>query len=496
MRRSIVVAVALGAASVGLGVGPVSASSPARPAPSTPTVSGPVTGGMGHPTLLGTNVDAVPAAGYSENEYFLSGTATAFTSSTPLTPDGRWKVQPASTAPYRTRIVAIRPTDPKRFNGTVVVEWLNVSAGADSSPDWSFTHTEMLRSGTAWIGVSAQSVGVQGGSTIVGGLSAGGLKGSDPARYASLNHPGDSYSYDIFSQAGLAARHGGSSGPMAGLAVKHVIAEGESQSAFRFVTYLNAIQPLEHVYDGFLVHSRWGNGAQLSQAPQPTISVPDRTVIRTDLGVPVLAVETETDLLRGYVGARQADSAHFRLWEIAGTAHADNYTVAGMGDPGTGSAEDALLDVGALNGGALNCGMAINDGPSFLVLNRAVHDLVRWVDTGTAPAHAPRMEATVGPPPTISRDAHGNALGGIRTPLVDVPIATLRGDGNSGPSFCFLFGTTQPFDAATLRSLYPTHADYVAKFTRAANAAVQAGFLLPVDAQKLVAAAARSSIGA
>ena len=45
-------------------------------------------------------------------------------------------------------------------------------------------------------------------------------------------------------------------------------------------------------------------------------------------------------------------------------------------------------------------------------------------------------------------DGNGNALGGIRSPHLDVPVATLRGTGNSpagggGINFCALFGTTE-----------------------------------------------------
>src|SRR6202043_2365157 len=123
--------------------------------------------------------------------------------------------------------------------------------------------------------------------------------------------------------------------------------------------------------------SRWGNGSPLSQTPQATISVPKGTVIRSDLKVPVLTFETESDLLQGYVGARQPDSRRFRLWEVAGTAHADSYTTGGFGDTGDGKAEVALLDMAAVGGGPLNCTSPVNNGPAFLVLSTAMHDLNR-----------------------------------------------------------------------------------------------------------------------
>lgn len=96
------------------------------PAPSAavPAVSGPVSGGNG----LRLGVVEIPRPdGYGINEYFFSGTATGYTNTAPLTSDGQWSLAPASTAPYKSRMVVIAPSDSKRFSGTVHVEWLNVS---------------------------------------------------------------------------------------------------------------------------------------------------------------------------------------------------------------------------------------------------------------------------------------------------------------------------------------------------------------------------------
>lgn len=491
LRRVVALALGAGVAVAGL-AGPVAARPTQHPpaAPTgvpAPTVTGPVTGGNGI-NLLTTTFD-LSTVGYTAQEYFLSGTARSFTSSQPLTADGRWQVQVASSAPYKTRIVVYRPANPRRFNGTVVVEWLNVTAGTDAGPDWIGAHTSLIRDGAAYVAVSAQSVGVQGAATTVGPVAGGGLRTADPARYGSLSHPGDSYSYDIFSQAGLVARGHARPDPLGALAVHRVIAAGESQSAFRLVTYIDAIQPLNHVFDGFLVHSRWGSADPLSQSPQPRVDAPQGTMIRTDLGVPVMVLETETDVLSGFASVPQPDTSELRVWEVAGTAHADAYTAGfGYADTGDGQAERTLLDVAAVNGGPLNCSTPINDGPAYLVLHTAMHDLQAWVARGTPPPRANRLEVSITAPLAIARDAHGNALGGIRTPLVDAPTATLRGDANAGGSFCALFGTTTPFDAATLTALYPTHAAYVTAFDQATRRALRAGFLLAPDAAKLRAA--------
>jgi hypothetical protein len=78
---------------------------------------------------------------------------------------------------------------------------------------------------------------------------------------------------------------------------------------------------------------------------------------------------------------------------------------------------------------------------------------------------------------------------------VDVPVAKLSGLGQAGTSFCFIFGTTVPFDAAKLTSLYPTHNDFVRRWDHDTHKDIAAGFILPFDGRELKAAAAASSVG-
>ncbi len=464
----------------------------------SPSIEGPVSGGLGAPFVAATSFD-LAQVGYEQAEYFIAGTASAFASATPLTKDGLWTASPGDTAPYKTRILVYRPILPARFNGTVFVEWLNVSGGVDAAPDWTGAHTELIREGCAWVGVSAQYVGVEGGGGLLGVVDMG-LKTVDPIRYGTLSHPGDSFSYDIFSQAGEAVRDPLGPDPLGGLHVQRVIAVGESQSAFRLTTYVDAVHPLARVYDGFLIHSRGGGsvyGAPLSESPQTAIPVPLPTFIRADLDVPVLTFETETDLtFLLFARARQADDDHFRLWEVAGTAHADTYLLV-TGPTDLGRSPDAANLVVTTDPvpGLVTCDVPINSGPQHFVLDAAFAALGRWVRGGTPPPMAPRLATTgTGATLAITRDAHGNAVGGIRTPEVDVPIATFTGV-QSGSILCALFGTTTPFDAITLATLYPTHLTYLAGFDRATTSAVRAGFVVRRDARLLRLSAARSLIG-
>jgi hypothetical protein len=122
----------------------------------SPTVTGPVTGGNGVPVVFAHTTFDLATVDYTQSEFFLEGTANAYASALPLRNDGKWSVAPSSQAAYKTRIVVDRPINRRHFNGTVVVEWLNVTGGADASPDWIHMHNELIREGYAWVGVSAR----------------------------------------------------------------------------------------------------------------------------------------------------------------------------------------------------------------------------------------------------------------------------------------------------------------------------------------------------
>lgn len=430
-----------------------------------PTIDGPIESAT--PQSNASIVD-LATAGYTEEEFFLGGDASSYKMVGDPTDDGRWAAEPDDTAPFVTRAIVRRPTDAAAFSGTVVVEWLNVSAGFDGDPDWGYLHDELIREGHIWVGVSVQQVGLE---SLVTGVAD---------RYGTLRHPGDRYSFSIFSQAGMAAR--GALTP--GYEVKHVIGAGESQSAIFMTTYLNAIEPLGAPYDGYLVHSRGGRAPSLDNPKLRSADDAATPIIRTDRDVPVMVFITETDLtVLRYAEARQDDEGMVKVWEVAGTAHADAYLI------------EKVYGVTGDASGLLNCKAPLNSGPQHEVLQAAFHHLVAWVAEGAEPPTSPRLEVA-GEPVAVVRDERGNAVGGIRTGPVEAPVATLSGDPAPGneEGFCFLFGSTVPFDAATLSSLYTDHDDYVAKFTAATNAAVDAGFLLRVDADAMIATAEASTV--
>jgi hypothetical protein len=453
----------------------------------------------GSPTLLGTTSFNLSEVGYQQSEYFISGEARGYTYAQAPESDGKWSVRTDGKADYKTRILVYRPIDAAAFNGTVVIEWLNVSSGTEASSVWIMAHTELLRKGYAWVGVSAQKAGIDGGGVNLGGLALH-LKAVNPARYESLLHPGDKYAFDMFSQAARSVLQPGGIDPLAGLHVEHAIAAGESQSADFLVTYLNALAPNIDLFDGYFIHSRIHGtvGLDLPDSAPAEINIESRTAVhvRDDLDVPVMMVQTETDMfLLGAYPDRQPDAANFRVWEVAGAAHADLYVaMTGMNDRGDDADIAAVTEVAVPNP-IISCGKPVNAGPQHFVVKAALAALHNWVRDGVAPAHADPLEITAGDSPEFVYDSVGNVLGGVRTPYVDVAVAKLSGEGQEGSVLCSLFGTTELFDSAQLAGLYPDHATYVAQVNASVDSAVEQGFLLQPDGDLIKTSAQDSTIG-
>ena len=190
-------------------------------------------------TPMNTVGDAVEKVGGIEEEFFFEGTAARFAlagGAAEYPTNGRWDVEQTDAQPFRTRMLVVRPGNPADFNGTVIVEWNNVSAGENFLGGRGAG--QLLEDGFAIVGVSAQVAGVEGmpdHPLAALGQPFPALKTNDPARYETLHHPGDDYSYDIYTQAGLllATDRPREVDPLGGLQVRHVLASGGSQSAAR-----------------------------------------------------------------------------------------------------------------------------------------------------------------------------------------------------------------------------------------------------------------------
>ena len=139
------------------------------------TVHGPITGGIrGWP--FGASMTNLNDVGYSEAEYFIKGESTRYKlrEGSELSRDGQWDVEPAGTAPFKTRFIVYRPNDATRFNGSVVVTWNNVTAGHDL---FGAESREIFEGGFLLVCATTQKVGIEGLPPVNQGFA-----GWDPER--------------------------------------------------------------------------------------------------------------------------------------------------------------------------------------------------------------------------------------------------------------------------------------------------------------------------
>lgn len=427
----------------------------------------------------------IETVGGVEEEFFFEGIATQFVlvgGAEKYPTHGRWKVESAGEQPFRTRMLVVRPGHPSDFNGTVIVEWNNVSGGERflNGPEAS----KLILDGFAIVGVSAQFVGVEGSPdhplAALGQLPA--LKTDDPARYGTLHHPGDDYSYDIFTQAGqlLGPNRPTDTDPLGGLKVRHLIATGGSQSGARLGTYINGIHAAQPLFDAYLLVVYPNTPCALTQASAPA-ELPQTFgpnifhvlewftyLLRDDLDVPIIVVNSESEASECDPN-HQPDTEMVRWWEIPGTGHTSAY-----------ASPDELEETAPLIGGT-----TVSFTPA---IRGAAQALRSWLDEGGAPPHQPRL-IKEGDPPRFPRDGHGNAIGGIRWPDLEAPLATHAAErlGDDGTSL--LRGSSTPFSSETIKALYPDRSAWLAKYGAAVDRLVEAGVIVPDDGATMLARA-------
>ena len=383
----------------------------------------PATAGKGEPFGHAKGLDMYE---YEEHEFFFSGSSPTFTS----------------------RFLVLRPSDPAKFSGTVYVEWYNVSGTMDVPVMWSASQEYFMREGHVYIGVSAQAVG------------AGSLAEVDAERYASISHPGDEYANTIFSRAGAAVRAHPEMvlGPC--MKVAALIGMGQSQSSGRLADYSANAQPSDQVYDALLLHS--GGTAPATVA------------------CPTFVVRTMNE------GNSTGDGPNTVEWAVAAASHNDKRL--------TEKSFDIIGQAFGFDEIPFQCQNPMNDYPAYRVYNSVLDWMSRWVRNGERPPKGDPFEMVGG---DLALDEIGNNKGGVRLPDVDVPIKVYSRDNGPadgadifsagiGVLACGLAGTASPLPPAKLMELYPTHEDYVQKYTAAADKALMGGFLLKKDYDEMI----------
>jgi hypothetical protein len=397
---------------------------------------------------------------YTEAEYLLSGTASSYAG--PVT-------GPATVAStghgYCTRVLARYPHQATRFSGRVVIEPFNTTYGVDRDALWLHVGDLLQAQGDAWIGISERA------------WSAEELKRRDPQRYADVDIPCNDLAWDMLRAIGTLVKQGGEHSPLRHLPVRHVYLGGYSQSAVDTATFAMAFGPLTRTadgrpaYDGYFPASHAasltpiavGEGLpRFEYAPMPPVGVP---VIEVQPQCDVEGFGFEEFVNPGSASVRRedsdADEDRFRLYEIAGAPHAAKI----VGCEGNGSSF-----------------------PTSAFIRAALRHLFRWAEDDVTPPNAPRIVLhTADAVAKAAVDRFGNALGGVPSPFLDVPIARYEAHSAPGP-VCMLAGREAPLPYEVLADRYGDLQTYLAEFTISLDATVQAGFLLEDDRDAILEA--------
>jgi hypothetical protein len=469
------------------------------------------------PTIPGAPFINLSEAGYAQREFTMAGSDTIHKQSGSWSSNGKWAVSASQTnVPYTTRLLVRYPTSAAKFNGTVVFEWLNDTTGGDQDPVWAQLYNELISKGYAYVGVTAQRPGMKD------------LAAWDPARYGKLGDSNDGQSYEIFTQAAEAIK-ADSATLLGGLTPKKLIGTGDSQSAFRVDTYVNAIQPLTHAFNGFLGVGRAVTAAPIGEGLVSTSPFP--ALIRTDNTAPFIELNTQGDIEElDAAAARQPDNNYLRTWEVTGAAHIDAHEASyetetlAREDPTIEAPSCALGTPIEGTGTPLDGHNQPDNMPLFEVEDAALAALENWITNGVQPPHGTQISTIpvfFGLYYLVNKNQYGVGEGGIRMPEAQVPtedysalnfsklseeslnplslMTELEGAFESletggitnealrDEGLCLLSGYFTDFSQSKLTSLYPTTASYAAKFTTAANTEVAAGFLTPEDAAATIA---------
>jgi Alpha/beta hydrolase domain len=492
---------------------PATSGEPGYPYDAVPPPSGVV----GEPKL---NTTFMSDYGYVEREFKMSGTTNVYRENGLWGSNGEWGIAVSqSGVPYTTRVLVRYPSKPSNFNGTVIFEWSNVTTGGDQDPVWSEIGEEAIRQGYAFATVTAQKAGMED------------LVRWNPKRYSGLGDSNDGQSYSIFTQAAEAVK-ADSATMLGGLTPKREIGMGDSQSAFRVDTYVNAFQPVTHAFNGFVAVGRAvttapiGNGL-ISVSPFPAH-------IRTNNTAPFIQLNTQGDIVElDAAAARQPDNNDLRTWELPGASHIDAHE--GAYEVETIAREEPTVPVPKCIFGTpiegtdtpLDGVNQVNNTSLFEVENGALMDMQKWLAEGVPAPHEPSQISTI---PVffffdefdlVNSNAYGVGNGGIRMPEAEVPteeysvlnFSKPSQEGLSGPALmeelkaafeaaetgsisneelraaglCLLSGYFYDLSSSKLQSLYPTTASYAAKYKKVVESDESAGFITPDQGAEAIA---------
>lgn len=438
----------------------------------------------------------IAAYGYVEEEYFVSGTANVYEET-----DVEMKIKHEDQS-YKNRIFVRKPSDTTKFSGRVFMDIYNASNGYDIEDVWRRSYEYYMNNGDIYVGVTAKPINV---------LS---LKNFDFERYQSLNWsaadpapqpattnanmsiPGteEGLVWDILSQLGTIIRKNKASF-LKDYPVDYLYLTGQSQSGMYLNTYTYYFDQYlvdsegKTIFDGYLNAVGAGVMRSLNQMDDETQPFATRLQKHRPLNAPIIflsahgdielfgAFETSTNAL---IEKNLEDKT--RHYEVASSPHTDpasplipnNSEIVKTNHP------PKILD------GEYN--YTVNDIQLSYYINSALEMLHQWAAKGTLPPASSLIERDE--KGNVVLDEHGNGVGGVRSPYIDVPLATYHANARTtadqvNQTVGNVNGSMEYFSKDKLMELYQSKEDYLERFNKVVEKQVEDKLLIPFDAESM-----------
>ena len=435
----------------------------------------------------GTEYSDLAAAGYVEEEYYLSGVAPAITAA------GETLFQ----VPYITRILVRKPKDPSRFNGTAVIEpfsWIG-----ERGAGWIVTRDYLLREGYAYVGYTLSiNKPERDPKTTTDpnwmpeedppNLNLEFMRRFDYARYAPLGSYYDStrfqrgghadpfvpHSQGVGAQLALLLKSNATNGPLRGMVVERVYVNSWAVTAQVWMDYLDQGRHQQwRMSDGRPLIDAYMTGRMASgDVGGEKIRLPRKMPQDAPFVTIYTQSESMYEAMAGNALPPDTDRPKLRYYEVTGTPHLR------LADLGTDEVE--VLPSQGAKGHDPRC-QHLYDEPAEVVMAALLDGMDRWVREGTPMLKAPRV---VRQGAGIARDRQtGNMVGGLRPAWIQVPAAVYWTEQEAGCGS--VYDTKVPYAREKLKKLYRNYANYARRFEAAKAVAVGEGHLLPEDAARL-----------
>ena len=449
---------------------------------------------------------------YLEEEFFVSGHANVY-GPPGQSQDGRSRDVAGDSipltslcrrgVPYTTRTLVIRPRDTKCFSGIAhVVPFHNLIARA-------VVEQHLVRRGDAWVGVEVCS-GTRFGPDEVPSGGIAHLHKVDPDRYGGLSmRGGEASDWDKLTPGALGRAFQTLNFGQPSPELEVFLEELNRSYAQGPDIVFDVIDGIRSGHDSVLpgcdvrrVYSSAASGGTQILRPlaqfhhdrrlQPDGSPPidgylfmvGQWPARHPAGAVVAVFMSEAEAAGRHRAElpTDTDDPRFRYYELPGTGHRISAIPAPDREP-AGLGQVLPPGIAGLNAREASTEYEPYDKVNTPILWALWENMYRWVDEGLPMPRGDRITRDPESCDGLARDSHGNALGGIRTPWVDIPdaryVARISVSDPLSPGM-------KRFSAEQMKKLYGTRRDYQQRVKAKLDEMIEQHWLSPQDAPTMM----------